>query len=324
MATPIGTNVVTSLARRYIMPEIVDTIYGSNPVFFRLNQRNKKMVRGGYQIETPFMYKRFSNGGSYSGYQTLDVSPNDTVKNGAWDWKQKYVPVTIDGLTLIKVDSPDAIANVVKMQFAQAEMEMAELLGVGVMSDAVTDASEIDGLKGAVDAGSVTTTYAGLTRSTNTWLNSQVDSSTATLTLAALQSHFMSVKSGGRAPTAIFSRQEQYNRFHALGVSNQRFDIGPSGHDEQLFSAGFTNLLYNNTPWIEDSHVFDGPNTSNSAILMLNEDYLYFAVSPRADFYLEDFQQPIVQDAMTAKILWAGNLIVNNPARQGKMTNVSA
>ena len=50
MATAIGTNAVTSLVRHYIMPEIVDNIYGDNPLTFRLLRANKKLVQGGTQI----------------------------------------------------------------------------------------------------------------------------------------------------------------------------------------------------------------------------------------------------------------------------------
>ena len=323
MATPIGTDVVTSIARRFILPEIVDNIYNSNPIFFRVNAANKRVISGGTQIEVPLMYSRFTAGGPYQGYETLTVTPSDTVKNGAWDWKQQYVPVTVDGLTLIKTDSPEAIANFIQFYFAQAEMEMAENLGTGLWSDG-TDSKQIDGLEAAVDDTTVAATYAGLARSSNTFLNSQVDSSTATLTLASLQSHFGSVSEGGRHPTIIVSRQEQYNRYWALVQANQTFETGVGGRDEQLASAGFTNLLFNNVPWVVDSHVFDGPDTSNSAIVMLNEDYLYWAVSPRADFYLEDFQTPVNQDAMVAKLLWAGNALMTNTQRQGKMTAVAA
>lgn len=324
MATPIGTNVVTSLARRFILPEIVDTIYDSNPIFYRMNAANKRIIRGGTQIEVPFMYKRFSAGGPYSGYDVLTVTPSDTVKNGAWDWKQQYVPVVVDGLTLIKTDSAEAIANFIQMYFQQAEEEMAENLGSGLWSNGVTNTKNIDGLEGAIDAGSVLTTYGGLLRSANTWLNAKVDSSTSALTLATLQVLFGRASSGGRHPTLICSRQEQYNRYWALCQADQNFDTGVGGHDEQLASAGFTNLLFNNVPWVVDSHVPDGPDTSNSGIYMLNEDYMFLAVSPRADFYLEDFQKPVDQDAMVAKLLWAGNLVVRNPQRQAKMTNVSS
>ena len=42
MATPIGVDVVTSISRRFILPDIADNVYNSNPLFFRLNKMNKK------------------------------------------------------------------------------------------------------------------------------------------------------------------------------------------------------------------------------------------------------------------------------------------
>jgi hypothetical protein len=326
MATPVGTNLVSSISRRYIMPDVVDFVYRSNVVTFRLLAQNKKIVQGGTQIEVPAMYQAFTNGGPYQGYQLLDVAPNDTVKNLAFDWKQQYVPVSIDRLSLIKLNSPEAVANGIGLLFAQAQMQMVDNLGTGVWSDAVTDPIQIDGLKGAVDAGTITTTYGGLTRASNTWLNSTVDATTTTLTLVALQSLFMNATEGGRAPTLIASRAMQYNRLHNLlgAAGTQTHPVMAGGHDEQLASAGFTNVLYNNTPWVVDSHVPDGAtNASNSDIYMLNEDYIQLVTNPMADFYLEDFQVPINQDAMVAKILWAGNLVVMNTQRQAKMTTVT-
>jgi len=325
-ATPIGTNVVNSISRRYIMPDITDQIYNSNAVFYRINQSNKRIIRGGFQIETPLMYSKFITGGPYEGFDVLDVAPSDTVKNGAWQWRQQYVNVTVDGLTLIKTDSPEAIANFLQMYFAQAEMQMSDNLGTGLWSSG-TNTKQIDGLGMAVDDGGVTATYGGITRASNTWWNA-VLSSTATMTLSLLQTMWGNTQYGGRHTTLIASRQEQYNRYWALSAGGgtngiQRFPVGPGGHDEQLASAGFTNLLFNNAPWIIDSHVPDGPNSSNSAVYFLNEDYIWLAVSPRADFWMEDFQTPVNQDAMVAKLLWAGNLVVTNCKSQGKLTGIT-
>lgn len=319
----VGTNTVTSIARRHIVPEIVDQIYTSNPLFFRLNQA-RRIMRGGYQLEVPLMYAEMAAGGYYSGFDTLDVTPSDTVKNGVWDWKQAYVPVTIDGLTLIKTDQPEAIANIISLQFAQSEMQMAEILGTGVWSDGTTNTQSIDGLKGAVDDGGVLPTYAGIVRASNTWWNANDDSSTATLTSVALNSMFTSCSEGGRHPTLIISRQDQYNRFWKICQDDQSSWAATGAVDEQLAQAGFTNILFNGVPWVVDSHCADGPSTSNSGIYMLNEDYIFLYTSPRADFYLEDFQTPVNQDAMTSKLLWAGNLVVTNCATQGKLSNIAA
>jgi len=321
MPTAIGTNDITSLARRWIMPEITDNIYGSNPVFFRLSKANKIMPQGGTQLEIPLMYKKATSGGPYRGYDLLNVSPVDTVKNAVWDWKQQHEPVTVDGLTLIKVDSPEAIVNWIKFKFAQADMQIADNLGVGLWSDG-TNVKQIDGLDAAVDDGTVAATYGGITRSSNTWWKSVNDVSTTAMTLASMNSVMGQASKGGKHSSLIVSRRMQYNRYWGLVQSAQHFEVAAGGHDEQLASAGFTNVLFNNVPWVVDDNVPDGTNSSNSKIFFLNEDFIYWAVSPRADFYLQPFQTPVNQDAMVSQMLWAGNLMLSNCATQAKMSAI--
>lgn len=330
MATPIGVNTLTAVTDRYVMPTIQDAIYPSNIVLYRLMKGNKKLQSGGNQIEVPFLYARFNAGGAFRGFDVLDTTPADTVKNIALDWKQHYVPFSIDGLTLIKNDSPDSIASIVQLNSQQAKMEMAENLAAGLFGDGLTDVKDIDGFRGAVGNASVgNANYGGVARSTNSWLNSNIDAATGALTFAALQSWFGSGSVGGQHYTLLLSRQEQYNRFIALytaagsGYSVQQART-PEGHDEMLASAGFTNALFNNTPWVVDSHVDNGPSASNSRIYGLNENVLFWVVSTRADFYVDPFQKPINQNAFVTNLYWAGNLICANPKLQGALTNISA
>lgn len=330
MATAIGTDTVTSIARHFIMPSITDQIYNNNILLYRLMRANKRVIGGGTQIEVPQLYARFNTGGAYRGYEVLNTTPSDTVKNLVFDWKQHYVTWAIDGLTLIKTDSADAIANILTLQSQQAYMEMAENLATGLFADGTTNTKDIDGLKGAVGNASVgNTSYGGLSRSTYSWHRSQVDASTGTLTLSALRTNLIGPATfGGFHPTLILSRQEQYNRFWLLNTSTTGYSVQqvrqPGGHDELLASAGFTNLLFDNIPWVVESHVDDGPSTSNSRIYAINENVLQWVVSPRADFYLEDFQKPVNQDAMVATLLWAGNLVSQSSRLHAVMTNISA
>lgn len=318
MATPIGTNEVNSLSRRYILPQVTDNLYRSNVMFFRLNSMNKKILQGGLQIEIPLVYTRFAAGGYYQGFDLLDVSPSDTVKNAAFDWKQGYVPVSVDGLTLIRSDSPEAVVNFLSFYFENAQTELAEILGTGVWSDGTTNTKSIDGLKGAVDDGTVLTTYGGLSRTTNTWWKSQVDAATTTLTTATMQTMFGNCTEGARHPTLLAGTQANYNRYWALNTAFQAFPVQPGGHDEQLAQAGFSNLVFNGVPFVVDSHV------PANHIFFLNEDYIYLYVNPRADFNMKEFREPVDQDAMTSLILWAGNIALSNCARQGKMTSITA
>jgi hypothetical protein len=324
MATPIGTDTLTSVTRRYILRDIPDNVYTRNLLTFRLIKANKRSIQGGSQIEQPLLYKDLDYGGSYSGAQVLAMGPSETIKSAAWDWKQYYVPLVFDGLTLLKNDSPESIANLLRTYVEIGEMSMANLLGDGIWSDGVTDPDGIDGLEAAVDDGTVAATYGGLLRSANTWWTAQRDASTAALTLAALQSLFGNCTLGGHSPSLIVSRQEQYNRFLALLTQNVRYPMAPTGHDEILASAGFTNALFNNVPWVIDDKVFDGPSSSNSAIVMLNEDFIKLGTHNKADFFMTPWVQPDNQDVISARLHWAGNLLFSHLQSQGLMTNVSS
>lgn len=318
--TPIGTNTVTAISRRFILPKVADNVYKSNPFFLRANMANRRDVQGGTQIELPLMYTNMTSYGWYSGFDQLNTAPSDTVQNMALMWKQAYVIVSLDGLTMARVSSPEAIANLISLQFAQAQMQMADLLGAGIWSDAVANVKAIDGLAGAIDGGSVTSTYGGISRSSNSWWNSQIDSSTSALTLAALQSMHGNCTQGGQHPTIIASNQTQYNRYWALNTPFTQYPRQPVGQDEALASAGFTNLMFNNTPWIVDSHIGTAAPNADGQLFMINENFLEFIVVSNMDFYLEDFQTPIDQDAMVSKLLWMGDIALNNCQLQGKFT----
>ncbi|HSH26674.1 MAG TPA: hypothetical protein VK972_02715, partial [Wenzhouxiangella sp.] len=56
-----------------------------------------------------------------------------------------------------RANSPDSIVNLLDFNFAQAEMQIAENLSVGLWSDG-TDPDDIDGLEAAVDDGGVAAT----------------------------------------------------------------------------------------------------------------------------------------------------------------------
>jgi hypothetical protein len=315
--TPIGVNTVTAISRRLILPKITDNIYLSNPLFFRWNRANKMLVKGGFQIEIPIMYAKMAAGGVYSGYQVLNVAPTDSIQNAALPWSQHFSAVTVDGLTQLRAASDEAIVDYLATQFKQAEMDLADQLGYGLWSTG-SNPQEIAGLYEVVDNGSVQTSYAGISHSANSWWNSQIDSTTTTMGTNALNSLFQNTTEGGRSPTVIISNKANYNRYYNLNLASQQFPVQPGGHDTQAAQAGFENLVFNGVPWFVDSHM--GTSAAQGGPFMLNETYFDFIISRLANFTLRDFITPPNQDAMTALLLWAGNLTCGNIARQGAFT----
>lgn len=330
--TPIGVDAVTAIVDRYVMPEIVDGVYNSNVILHRIYNAKKVNRQGGTQIEIPVLYKRGTSGGWYRGLDRLTLAQQDNIKNFAFGWKQLYQTVTIDGLTLIITDSPEAIANHISLQVEQAKMDMMEDLAVGLFGAgggaSGGDPKSMDGLGALIDDGTDVTVYGGITRSGNAFAKAKLDASTSTLSLFSLRQAVGSVTIGGNSPTIIVSRQEQYDRYWKLIQQVSSVNIGTTGagagfRDETLGAFGFHNLLFDGIPWCVDSHVSDGANSSNSDILFINENFLHLYVSPRADLYMEEFQTPADMDAITGKLLWAGNLACGAPRLHAKMTAVT-
>jgi hypothetical protein len=313
------------------LPEIADNVYNSNPLFFRLNRMNKKIVQGGFQIELPIMYQAFAAGGFYNGYDALNIAPSDTVQNAAFDWKQAYVPVTVDGRTLVRTDSSMAVANFLALYFQQAEMQLADNLGAGIWSN-TPGANGIDTIPWAIDNGTVTgpSAYGGLAHGTspNPWWNGQVGAG-GPITFSAMQATFGKCTYGGRHPTIIMCDQTVYNAYIALFSTSggtTYFERGPGAYDEVLAQGGWTNALFNNIPVLVDSHIlgYNGASgTGSHPMYFIDENYFYLMVAQGVDFKLEDFITPVNQDAMVAKLFWMGDLVANNLQTSGVITNAA-
>lgn len=321
-AVPIGTNTLTAITRRYVMPEIVDNFFLSNAFWYRMNASNRKLVQGGTQYEQPLYKSDFTSAGWYEGFDQLDTTPQDVLMNAAWGWNYLNVNVTIDGGTMLKNDSPESIANIARTYFEIARMKAEDLWGTALFSTG-SDPKQPQGLRGAIDDGTVLATYGGIGSRTTTnsfWqpATGALDTTTAALTLGVLQSTFQATVQGSRNPTLGVTTNANYNRYVALTQPQQRYPTQPGGADEQLASAGFTNILFNNVPVVVDSHC------PANHWFWLNETYWKLIMHPGRDFYLGEFQRPINQDAYVAPIFCMGLLACANVSRQSKLSALAA
>ena len=342
MATPLGADTLSTIAREYVLPDFIDQVYLNSPMLYRLMRSGRVSVAGGLQIEQPLLTTRLASGGAYRGYDVLDVAPSDTIKTAAWDWKQYYTNVTIDGLTEMRVNTPDAIADYVATFFQQAQMDLTATLSLDLWANVpgmttpgtgfTNDAKGLDGLRGAISDGSLTgaEVYGGIDRSVtaNAFWKANFDSSTSVLTLAALNTFYGACVKGGFSPTVIASNRFNWNLYWSkTSALNPTYNlpVQDSISDEAMLQGGFTNLYFNNTPWIVDDYA-NGTNSTLAAgpTYFLNEEFIKMVVNEKRNFDMGDFQKAINQDAMTSLIRFAGNLVVNNPRTSGVMTALAS
>lgn len=299
---------ISAITEKKFIPKLYDAVFDTDPLLARLKKKSYEKLDGGTSILVPLNYATTSSAGSYSGAATLSTTDNEQITSAEYSWRQYYVNMTITRRDEL-INSGDAqIVNFVKSKVQIAEKTLADLLADGIYSDGTT-ATDLVGLRSIVDSAN---TVGGIAQSSYSWWQSQEDSSTTTLSLAALQTMHTALSINNEGPTVIMATRANYNRFYALLQPQQRF------MDSESAKAGFSSLMFNGLPFIAGSKVTSGH------IFMLNEAYLHLWVHKDEDMRFEPWQKPVNQNVKVAKIFWMGAFGTSNARMHGKLTAVAA
>jgi hypothetical protein len=299
---------ISAITQKKIMPKLVDNIFDSNPLMQRAKKKWYEKTDGGTSILQPLNYAQASAGGWYAGAETLVTTDNDVITSAEYPWKQIYKNISISRLDELKNSGDSAKLKFVTNKIKITEKSIQDDMGTGLYS-AGTDAKSIVGLRVIV---ATSETVGGISQSTYSWWQAQLDSSTTTLTIAAMQSRDQACTIGSDGPSVIMTTRALYNSYYALLQPQQRF------MDSETAKGGFSSLQFNGKPVIVDSHCPSGD------MYFLNEDYLHLYYHPDEDFRFEPFQKPVNQNVKVAKIYWAGALGSSNNRMHGAMTALTA
>lgn len=300
---------LTAITQKKFLPKLVDNVFDSDPLLKRFKEKGSyESVNGGERIVQPLIYAQTTSSGWYSGADTLATADNDQMTAAEYTWKQAYANISITGRDEMINHGDSAIVNLVKSKVMIAEKTLIDKLGDGIYS-AGTDAKSIVGLRSIL---STSNTIGGISQTTYSWWAAQVDSSTTTFSLSAMQTLYNLCSINNEGPSVITATRANYNRFYGVLQPQQRFV------DSDSAKAGFSSLMFNGTPFIVSS------KCPTAHILMLNEQYLKLWYHPSRDFALEPFQKVIGQDAKNAKVLWMGALGSTNNRMHGIMSAVAA
>jgi len=300
---------ISAITEKKFIPKLYDNIFDSDPLLQRLKKKSYQKVDGGERMIVPLNYAQTSASDWYSGADTLSTTDNDQITGAEYTWKQLYANISITRSDELKNSGDSQILNFVKSKTQIAEKTMIDKLGDGLYSSG-TNAKSIVGLGSIIGTSN---TVGGISQTTYTWWASQVDSTTTTLSLAALQTQYNNLTINNEHPTVIMATRTNYNRYYGLLQPQQRF------MDSETAKGGFQSLMFNGTPFISGSKV-----PSGSGIIMLNEPYLILAVHKDEDMRFEPFQKPVNQNVKLAKVYWFGAFGSANNRMHGKFTAVAA
>jgi len=308
-------NAILSTTLQNYRPTLVDNIFKDLVLLNHLNERGRVVVEeGGTSIVEPLMYAVNNTVSSYSGYDAIDLTPQDGISAAEYDWKQIAASIAISGIEEAKNRGTEAIIKLLNAKIMQAEMSLKTSLNDMLFSDGTGNGGkDFNGLGNII--GTQNNTVGGIDSTSNTWWNpTQATTMGATLSLQNMSDVYNRASKGSDVPDLIVTNHSLFEKYEALLQQNVRYQ------DVAKANAGFTNLLFKQTPLVFDLAL--ATDTTDAPMYFLNTKYLKLTGMNSHWFETTEFQKGTVAgvDARYALVMAFGELTCSNRSRQGYMT----
>ena len=294
-------------------PTLVDNIFTARVLLDHLNSKGRVLVEeGGSSIVEPLVYAQNDTTGSYSGYDAIDLTPQEGISAAEYNWKQMASSIAISGIEEAKNRGTEAIIKLLNAKIMQAEESIKEDLNDMLYGDGTGNGGkDFNGLGNLIDASG---TVGGIDSSTNTWWRSTETAVGGALTQAVMATAYNTASRGNDHPDMIVTTQTLFEKYESLLTAQVRYQ------DTTKANSGFQNLMFKQTPV-----VFDVSCTSG-VMFFMNSKYLKLVGMNGHWFATSEFQKGTVAgvDARYALILSFGELTCSNRARQAKLTGATA
>lgn len=305
---------------------MADNFTNNNPLLFQLKKAgNVKPFSGGNVILEEIGYNDSSttNANSYSGYDTIDITPNSPISAAQFSIKQYAAAVSISGLETLENNGKEKMIDLLDSRMSIAEGELMNKMDVDCFSDGTGNGGkQMTGLAAAVAPTPTSGTYGGIDRSTwSFWQNvsySSVSDGGAAATSANIQKYMNAVAvqliRGKDKPNIIIADSVYYQLYLNSLQAIQRVTSG------SMAAAGFSSLEYFGAGINSEVVLGDGVGGNQTANTMyfLNTNYLKLRPHRDRNFVpIGGDRQAVNQDAIVKLIGWAGNMTSSAPRLQG-------
>lgn len=332
---PALSAIVTSVTQDRFIPKAVDNVLNGTVLSMRL-MRNSRSWRGGVSIEQPVFLSDITAVGSYSGFDTLSTTQENTRQRASFTPSQVYVAIPISGIQKAVNQGDAAVLDLVATEIEWRTNRLKDELGTQLYTDGTgNNSKDILGLVAAVDDATNVVTYGGLSRNAYTNWRATLTAQSGSLSLANLAADFDAAQRGDDVPTLMVSTPAVFTIFEALltpTVSHQ-FSMNDFRMTEDgiakvggtlAANQGFRALTFRGIPFVSDEKCTSGN------IFTLNEKHLFFYTIPQPGreikngFAWTGWKEPANQDAVVGHLLYYGQLITDAPRTHARRTGVTS
>jgi hypothetical protein len=323
--------------------QLTDNVFSENPTTWALKQAGfYEPADGGIQIIEPLMYGDNETVQSYSGYDTLDLSPQEGITAIIYPWTQVAGSIVISGMQEFQNAGKGKLVDLISAKVMQLEQSMqakftSYIYGAGKYNASQTS-KDPGGLLAFVSEATDSYDCGGIDTSAYTWWQNKVlDNEGTTLTWVdgtalatgpakmAQTFHCASKKTGG-APNLIFGTQKGFEVYANYLRSKQHID---TMSDMDAVAAGFENLKFRGMTLFWDSAfrsatvTTEALNGTTVAFMFLNSKFLKMRYASAVNFKRTPWITPANQDARSCLVLWYGNTTCNKRCKHAIMVDAN-
>jgi hypothetical protein len=317
--------------------ELADNVTNNNAILRELKKKgNVRPFGGGNVILEEIMYTDSStiNANSYSGYETINISPNSPISAAQFSITQYAGAVTMSGLEMLQNASKEQIIDLLEGRMKVAEAQLMNRIDYDLYQDGTGNGGKnLTGLAAAVPDDPTTGTYGGINRATWAFWNSQyyrgVTDGGAAVTAANIQQYMTTLAlrcvRGSNKPSLFVGDSTYYGLYVSSLQAIQRVQTdgagsaGALGAELMFYGGGMAAkvVLGGGISGAVSSSVSSSGATS-AHMWALNPDFLFFRPHRDRNFVaIGGERQAVNQDAIVKLIGWAGNLTCSGSEFQG-------
>ena len=321
LSQTLALDTIGAITNAKIAEKIADNISVKIPLFYFLNKMgHKEYENGGTDYRLP-VFKEFSTAQAYVGNTVLDSAESDPVTACIFGRKQISVPIVATGTKLLQNggNSPEAIVPYLMTIIESAEESMKDALAgtaIGIQSANADADLGITGLQTMLTVDNTVGTYGLLSRATYSFwrqYNDTVATGFNTDGLAGMRRVLFNCARGDEVSTVVSMTVTGFTNLVRAMTGTIQYNQIASGQATAAGDVDFQTVNFHGANCFMSSY-----QPSNTAYF-LNLKYCKLMVHGDRDMAIREFVSPYNQDSMTARIMWAGNLVCNNLARQGRL-----
>lgn len=314
------TQISATTLKNYL-PTLVNNVMDSNAFISRLRERGNVILDGGDTLVQPVKYSKSTAVQSFTGYDTLNITPQNNFTAAEYQWAFYNVSITYSDEEIAKNSGKSRAVNLIDAKIMEAENDLVSALNTDLYLDGTGNGGKnILGLAIHVADDPTSGTLGGIDRALYTWWRNVTDAATAgwgSLTnqygREDFDANFLATRRGKdyvdlavAGPTAfkLFKKEFQANE-----QSNADF--------KEIKGFGAIDLQYNKV-----DVCYDEICTTNKMYL-LNTKYMKLAINKNYNFKVIPAIRPTNQAAFVQHIRVCLQLIGSNPSKNAVIHSIS-